>query len=297
MGNPPSGQGTRQHRNCISGLPAKRGVDNSSHKCQNSAKEIAMNKTIKLGMLILVFGMLLFANSCTYPAYSLGAKIDKSKNYYKTIPGWKIGNVQIKQQITIALKNGDSLGGIYLGIYPESDSSYNQEYGTFRAGNPEYLAWPAVGEKLVIKGRHGALTNITFCGFEYLYRNLPNIPDKRAVYEFQCLSFKESSGRSGHIYLNDIDSVKTLDGGVIEGKSLRRLSSRAELPLCTSILLQTADSLKMIPAEQIDHAITSSKGHLRWYGLGLGLVGDAVLITVLIAGAVIIMAGMPHPRI
>jgi hypothetical protein len=227
--------------------------------------------------LALLFSV--FAGGCSVIGYSIGQSHDRSWARTVSILSVECAPVETGSKMIVRLFDGETLRGTYQGLVRQSPAEYRHVYNAFRTLIDPSQIVPAPGDSVRVITRSGEQTSAVFVAFDHIcYRSTTRPVTRRRV--AQAFLYLPASSDTVGVDLARIERVQFHDGTAVEGVTLEEMDSTMHLPDLSAIRLQTATALLTIPLSRIHSIDVPIAGNARWIGLGIGLVVDLALLTV-----------------
>lgn len=202
---------------------------------------------------------------CTIIGLGIGAISDAKKSDYKTISINELGKVK-KSSIIIAVKrNGDQLPGTLLGLEPMNEDEYAEIYNKYRQRVLTRHKVPSLGEISILLIKSGRKLNYILTGFDY-----------------DGLILKKSKlTNPSKILFAPLHETEIIDceGNKIGTNTLERLVLSGEIPVFSSVKIQTLSGDSIVNLSNISQLLIPNKKNGRIKGL---LIGAAIDVTTLI---------------
>jgi len=129
------------------------------------------------------------------------------------------------------------------------------------------------------------LSEVTFPQlYDSIAINQNNIHDNIFLgFDYGCMKVKMKKYNSfAKIYITNINHICDSENNCIEGKKLRKIISKGDIPLLSDLVLQSENTEVKVPTDDLIQGKVTDK-HYGWLiGLSAGLVADAIFVTFVI---------------
>lgn len=174
--------------------------------------------------------------------------------------------------IEAVLSDGSTVTGTYTDLLAESGESYGPAFARSRESLLPEHPLPRLGSRVGVGREH-----------------IPEVytrPDAMLVYTpsmGELLGFDQEGvllTRGGDMTLFRWGTVHSLSyqEGRIEGNILAELTATGRIPAVSGICLQDGDARTPVSFSEVREFRTRSSRNAKWYGLGLGLIIDGILV-------------------
>lgn len=221
-------------------------------------------KTNFITIFLVCLGFLML-ESCTIVGFTSGLvyenKYDRGEPL--EISGNEFVNLDGEDSITVYLKNGTSIKGLYTGKGKLSPELYNRKYRQFKHTSTLNIYLPAVGDTLIIKTVGKRRLKKIFAG-----------------YDLQGLLLKEKHNRKPELLLYiSIVSFSGQSGKSLSGEVVAEHIKNGDIPVYTAILLESAGAKRKIQISQISSIeLPVRNSNAMGWGTLIGLGADAVFV-------------------
>ena len=201
-------------------------------------------------------------SGCTFFGLVGGAMYDSVAPEVSSIPADQLAprrqQVGTGASIYLVIRDGERLSGRHDGFVEIEQAVYAERYA--QAARQGDITLPLLGEQLTVLERAGQREG-RLAGFDYRFVWLQG-PDGNRV----------------RVGLENVIELRTHDGGIVSGATLRGPVSRGAVPFQSAIALHTARQTVEVPLDRISAVeIHRSRGY--WWKWGLtGLAIDVGLI-------------------
>lgn len=241
-----------------------------------------MHKAIALFLLSafsIIYAML-FTGCCTTVGYITGAIIERHSSGQKEIKNWEIGSLKIDDYLSVTTKDSLNIRGYYQGLANIPRDEYKRLYLDFLKSDSSNPRFPSIGDTIDIIESSQKYRGVIFNGFGYKYqkRFYQTSQDLAGSQCYYIATVPDSNSRTLVFILEDLKSIQMKPDNTIEGKQIRSLILRGDIPLTTAAKIALQSDNQSILIDRIDKVTILRPFKWRWTGAGLGAAVDIVLL-------------------
>lgn len=224
-------------------------------------------KKIKIAVFILFSIIISFTNCGSVLGLGIGSIIDSNTPNIIYVSRIDTHKLIPNQEISIILKNGTWINGRYIGSGKLSPEIFIQQYVKFNKSNDSVVRFPKIGENITILTNTGQNINLQFVGFDI-------ITNESGRVEFII----PQAGLNRSISLNNAKSIKLENNNLISNEEIERLLLNGELPVLTSLRVNTSYGITDIALNDINIIQFTKKKNGKTGGFLIGLAIDIMWI-------------------
>jgi hypothetical protein len=237
--------------------------------------------------LVICTAIAFSVSGCSLIGYKIGSAIDKSKPDTETIEGWDCGNIKEGTKVTVNLRDGKYLEGVFDDLRESPADEYTGRYEEFRTAFANDLSLPGIGDTLRIiywksdQGQH------EFDGFGYRYKSPTQRGEDDTSTLCQYLSATSTKQNDMKEFrLRYIDEISTNHGDTVDAKKIKTLASEGKIPLKNIMVINDLyGNRESVNVENIRSIEVPGRKRGRRTGLAIGVVLDVAYVAIALSVA------------
>jgi hypothetical protein len=212
--------------------------------------------------VVAVVAVTVQLSGCSLIGLGIGAISDASKPDEVSIPGWKLETVKPGSEVTLILRDGERISGMYVGTAAVPTADYAARYAECRSRLQKGDLLPALNDSITIFLTNGERLKRRFAGFDAQH----------------LLVTWQGRPEPARLALKAVRAIQDSQGHLLKAETVSELMASGQIPLTSQMVVQTSEGKTTLPLEQVQMVQVPAKKHGKLTGFLIGATVDAIVI-------------------